>query len=218
MLLESLRFASYLAYVPREGGGTLGEQSRSLMQKLKNGTQSGSPPHSIPWGVVSAIIHRGLANDLFSEFFGTDRVLVPVPSSSLHREGSLWVPDDLAHELVDAGLGGRVAHLLERTIAIPKSATSISSERPNAQRHYETMRVRKDLFPAQEILLVDDVVTTGGVMLGSANRLCESYPDSTIRGFAAMRTISQPLSFSSWNAPVTGQITLEANGRCRRNP
>lgn len=218
MRLTSLEFASHLAYVPRSGGGSLGAQSRDLMHALKQGTQTGTPPRPFSWQVVNLIKQRDMTGQAFSGFLGAEKVLVPVPKSSLHREGSLWIPDDLANALVEAGLGARVAHLLERTEAIPKAATSMSSQRPTAQRHYETMRVQKDLLPTNEILLVDDVITTGAAMLGSANRLMESYPSCSIRGFAAMRTISQPLLFKSWSDPVTGSITLESSGWCTRYP
>jgi predicted amidophosphoribosyltransferase len=59
---------------------------------------------------------------------------------------------------------------------------SPAAERPDAQRHFETIAVQKELVPAKEILLVDDVVTSGAALLGSANRLFETYPDVPIRG------------------------------------
>jgi predicted amidophosphoribosyltransferase len=155
---------------------------------------------------------------MFSRFLGPEFVLVPIPSSSLQQQGSLWVPEELARSLVEVGLGARVARLLKRTEAIPKAATSISTQRPTALKHYETLAVQKELLSTKEFLLVDDVITSGAAMVGSANRLQESYPGSTIRGFAAMRTVSQALSFKSWNDPVVGTITLESSGWCMRHP
>ena len=73
-------------------------------------------------------------------------------------------------------------------------------------------------MPTPEIVLVDDVVTTGAALLGSANRLFESYGDTPIRGFAAMRTMSDPSQFNEAIDPVLGSITLRPNGRCHRQP
>ena len=145
-------------------------------------------------------------------------MLVPVPKSALWKEGSLWVPDQLANSMVGVGRGGRTARLLVRTEAIPKAATSISSARPDALKHYQTLAVQKDLTPIPEIVLVDDVVTTGAALLGSANRLLESYPDTPVRGFAAIRTISDSSLFEKITHPVVGSIALRSNGRCYRRP
>jgi predicted amidophosphoribosyltransferase len=120
--------------------------------------------------------------------------------------------------MVQVGLGGRAARLLVRTEAIPKAATSISSARPDALRHYRTLGVQKDLLSVPEIVLVDDVVTTGAALLGSANRLLESYPDAPVRGFAAIRTMSDSSQFEKIIHPVVGTIELRSNGRCYRRP
>jgi predicted amidophosphoribosyltransferase len=168
--------------------------------------------------IASFIVANATGLEHVTSFLRPNAVLVPVPKSSLWREGSLWVPGELASAMVDAGLGGRAARLLVRTEAIPKAATSISSERPNAFRHFETLAVQKDLLPIPEIVLVDDVVTSGAALLGSANRLFESYPTVPIRGFAAIRTISDSSSFKKATNPVVGAITLRSNGLCHRQP
>jgi predicted amidophosphoribosyltransferase len=110
-----------------------------------------------------------------------------------------------------------VAHLLKRTEPIPKAAWSASSER-DALRNYQTLAVQQDLLPTPEILLVDDVVVTGSTLLGSANRLRESYASVPIKGFAAVRTITNPSDFKGFNSPVTGMITLKPKGLCQRVP
>ena len=153
-----------------------------------------------------------------TSFLRPNAVLVPVPKSALWKEGSLWVPDQLASSMVQVGLGRRATRLLVRTEAIPKAATSISSNRPTALKHYQTLAVQKDIMPIPEIVLVDDVVTSGAALLGSANRLLESYRTTPIRGFAAIRTISDSSLFEKITHPVVGSIALRPNGRCHRQP
>jgi predicted amidophosphoribosyltransferase len=153
----------------------------------------------------------------FSRFLNPAAVLVPVPRSSMQLPGALWIPDQLSSALVEVGLGGRVARLLRRTAPIPKAAWSASSER-DALRNYQTLAVQQDLLPTPEILLVDDVVVTGSALLGSANRLREAYASIPIRGFAAVRTMTNPSDFTDFNSPVTGTITLKPNGLCQRVP
>jgi predicted amidophosphoribosyltransferase len=215
--LTRLEFASLLSYTPREGGQT-GEQSRDLMRALKYGRVTGSPPTPFSSTIASFITNNAGALEPLTSFLSPDAVLVPVPKSALWKEGSLWVPDQLANFMVKVGLGGRAARLLVRTEAITKAATSISSNRPTAIEHYRTLAVQKDLMPIPEIVLVDDVVTTGSALLGSSNRLLESYPTASIKGFAAIRTMSNPSQFKKITDPVVGSIALRSNGLCRRQP
>jgi hypothetical protein len=214
--LTRLRYAALLSYTPREGGET-GQQSRDLMRALKNGWLVGSPPAPLTSTIASLIAHT-VASESVASFLGHNAVLVPVPKSALWEEGSLWVPDQLANSMVQVGLGGRAARLLVRKEAIPKAATSISSARPDALKHYRTLAVQKDLLSVPEIVLVDDVVTTGAALLGSANRVLESYPDAHVRGFAAIRTMSDSSQFEKITHPVVGTIALRSNGRCYRRP
>lgn len=215
--LRRLEFAALLSYTPREGGQT-GEQSRDLMRALKNGRVAGSPPTPLANIIAGFIVNNTATAEPVSSFLRPNAVLVPVPRSSLRKEGSLWVPDQLANSMVQAGLGGRAARLLVRTEAIPKAAISISSSRPTALNHFQTLAVQKDLLPTSEILLVDDVVTSGAALLGSANKILESFPNTPIRGFAAMRTVSNSSEFERITHPVVGSIALRPNGLCYRQP
>ncbi len=217
LTLKRLEFASLLSYTPR-GGGEIGQRSRDVMHALKDGRVSGTPPRLFSSTIAGFIVNNAATLGALTSYLTRNAVLVLVPKSSLWREGSLWVPDQLANSLAQVGLGARVARLLVRTEAIPKAATSISSERPTALRHYETLAVQKDLGSVPEIVLVDDVVTTGSALLGSANRLRESYPSITIRGFAGIRTMSDPAQFERITHPVVGSIILRHDGRCWRQP
>lgn len=177
-----------------------------------------SPPVPISDVIAITVRNHIRTSGAFASFFSPTAVLVPVPKSTLWKEGSLWVPDQLARSLIQVGLGARVARLLERTEAIPKAATSISSERPTAHRHYQTLAVQEELASIPDIVLVDDVVTRGDTLLGSANRLRHSYPNVAIRGFAAIRTMSGSSGFKEILDPVTGWIRLLSNDHCQRRP
>src|ERR1035437_2599771 len=117
------------------------------------------------------------------------------------QPNTLWVPERIATVMVAAGLGKQVASCLIRAKAVSKAALSSPSERPTAVQHYESISVQGSLSKPDEILLVDDVVTRGATLLGAANRLAEAFPQSHIRAFAAMRTISIQYEFENVYAP-----------------
>jgi len=188
------------------------------MRALKDVRVIGSPPMPFTSTIASFLATNAAVCEPVISFLRPNAVLVPVPKSTLWKEGSLWVPDQIASSMVQVGLGGRAARLLVRTEAIPKAATSISSERPTALKHFQTLAIQKDLISAPEIVLVDDVVTSGAALLGSANRLLESYPNTPIRAFAAIRTISDSSVFEKVIHPVIGLIALRPNGLCNRRP
>ena len=215
--LTRLEFASYLAYTPK-GGGPEGESSRDLMRALKSGRLHGSPPATVSTQVAEAFRILAQSRAEFAPFIRPGSVFVPVPSSSLRVEGALWIPDELAKALSRRTEGSRVAQLLNRTQAIPKAATSIPTERPTTLRHYQTLAVQRELSDIEAITLVDDVITSGAALLGSANRILEAYPNCRINGFASLRTISRAEDLRNREEPVVGQIALRPNGRSLRRP
>ncbi len=187
------------------------------MKALKIGATWGDPPRSGPQ-YAADYIARNASSLPFSSIFSASTVVVPAPKSALHQEGSLWVPHQIALALIESGLGARVATLLKRAVPIPKAATSIASERPTAQRHFETLAVQTDFGPVEKIVIVDDVVTRGATLIGAANRLHESYPAAQIGAFAVMRTMSDPSSFKALIDPSRWTITLRPDGTTLRRP
>jgi len=154
----------------------------------------------------------------FVSFFQPDVILVPTPKSSLMRPNTLWVPERIAAALVEAGLGKEVVPCLVRSKSVSKAALSRPQERPTPAEHYESMGVQKRLSKPGEVMLVDDVVTRGATLLGAANRLADVFPQTRIRAFAAMRTISDLSDFIKVYDPCTGTITLRASGDSLRRP
>lgn len=216
MFLSEVAFASCMAYSVR-GEGELAEMSRFWRDSLKYESLRGSPPRPMSSLFAARLLAR-LDETSIRDVLSDRAVLVPVPSSRLLRPGSLWVPLQLAKALVAVGLGRSVEPCLERSAALPKAATSVAKHRPTAQQHYETLRARTLLFPPDELVLIDDVITRGATMLGAANRLQEAFPRARIRGFAAMRAISDPTEFTDVFAPCVGAIRLRDDGSTARRP
>lgn len=164
-------------------------------------------------------VFKRLETQGFSAWFGPMVTLVPVPKSSLMKAATLWVPQRLARAMANAGLAAESVNLLQRTQAVPKAALRTRiAERPTAKDHYGSLSADGSLVHPEEIVLVDDVVTTGATMLAAASRLGEAFPQARIRGFAALRAISNPDQFTKLFDPCVGTISLLATGRTRRVP
>jgi len=69
----------------------------------------------------------------------------------------------------------------------------------------------------ERILLVDDVVTRGAVLMASTSRLSGAFPGAEIRGFAVLRAITEG-DIQTIREPCEGTIELLSNGETRRRP
>ena len=218
-----IKFASLLSYVPERWwrDRALTEQQhhtfkvgREYMLALKRDSNQ-------PNGLLS--IYDSVAKwcadyNLFPDFFSKGTILVPVPGSTLTRPDTLWVPKMLADALVRHGLGAASVPCLSRARFVPKSAVSRPEDRATPIQHYETMEARRMLIGPQKILLVDDLVTRGATFLGAAWRIAKLYPNSHIRAFAAMRTVSDGNKFAGIMDPLDGTIAPTASGHSQRRP
>lgn len=218
MLLSTLDYASYLSYTPR-GTTEEAKKSQQIRDFIKQESiVSRGDIKNIP---MSELIARRIKDEFeklsFKDFFGDDVFLVPVPKSSLMVTGALWVPHRLVQALCKFNLG-KEFNCLTRIKSVKKAAFARPVDRPKPIEHYQTISVQKILGTPKKILLVDDVVTKGATLLGSASRLHEAFPESQIRAFAALRTISEPINFKSINSPITGKITLTEAGDAHRDP
>ncbi len=218
MRLNQLEFGSLLSYCPRGGSSEEIQKSRHVMRFIKNDSFVEEPPVLMSdW--ISSTMERRRSELPFDSIFRTDSVLVPLPRSSLLQPDSLWVPERLASALVKRRFGTRVMPCLTRTRAVRKSSTSQADQRPTPTDHFESLAVQGNLGSAEDIVLIDDIVTRGHTMIGAANRLLEAFPSARICAFAAMRTVSDWMDFSHIYDPKTGSIDFrEVTDDCLRRP
>ncbi|MDA7952604.1 MAG: hypothetical protein MPJ05_02105 [Nitrosopumilus sp.] len=202
-LLDKVKYRSIWSYIPPKylyGSGAHTTEYENVV-KLKGDK---------PWDDVvltSEYVVRIAANEgVFSGLAGPDSVLVPVPSSSLQKKETLWVPKNIADAMAAMGLG-RVEPCLQRKRHLRKAAGS--ANRPSATEQYESMGVSCIVSP-KEIVLVDDVVTRGATVLGAATRLREAFPESRISAFIAVRALF-PRNFVSMVEPHYGVIRRRGN-------
>lgn len=220
MLLSTLEYGAYLSYSPR--GTTKKEiESRTWMQLIKNEnlvTSNPDFPSPVP---MSEFIAKRLSDRLnslpFKDFFGKYVSLVPVPKSSLMQKGTLWVPKALVQAFCEQGLGKELDCLI-RLNPVNKAASSKSTERPKANEHFKTIGVQDVLDTPKSIILVDDVITKGATLLGSANKLHQIFPKTPIKAFVVVRTVSSSAQFREIYDPVHGHIKLLDDGNTRRAP
>jgi hypothetical protein len=211
-LLSRLRFGSYLVYSPR---GTSDVSRRS--QRIRDRIKAGDPNllQEIAKRLASEFATSGLAAVL-----GPSVALVPAPRSSPLLPGALWPPRLVAEALATVGLGRSVVPLLERVEPVPKSAFARPGERPNARKHYDTMRVsaQPELVADGRLTIVDDFLTKGNTLLGGASRLAEVYPGVEISVFGLVRTKGLQLDIERVIEPCLGEITRIGEDEGDRSP
>jgi hypothetical protein len=218
LLLSKLEFGSLFAYCPRNIEGQNNEEikkSKNVMLNLKRDSNLGNPPRVMS-EIVSEMIKTKLDNLPLKDFFGEDIYLVPIPKSHLIQKDTLWVPDRIARALSKQALGNYYP-CLQRFIPVKKSSYSSSVDRPKALDHFNSIKFISQLHQPINILLIDDVITRGSTMLGCASVLRRQFPNVPIKGFAIIRTISNPIGFKTYDDPCIGEVTL-SNGEAFRDP
>jgi len=216
MLLSDLEFGSFLCYSPH-GQDERAQESRAWVERIKG--EHGCGQARLPASVfVARRLSERLAETELHTLLTPETVLVPAPRSTLQRPGSLWVPALLANALVLQGLGREVVPCLKRTRALRKSAAVPAAERPSAREHFDSLEVTDFGFSGRDIVIVDDVITRGAMLLGAASRLALILPGIRIRGFALVRTLSDPEQFRNMFAPCLGHVRLLEDGQTRRRP
>lgn len=215
-LLSDISYGSLAVYSPRDPARK-SILSRELCKAVKQDQflrLGGQNVRVIPRMVQR--LGEKIEGSALEDFFDDDPVLVPAPRSSPVKPDSLYPTRIICEELVDKGFGGEVRMLLHRTHAVRKAATAPPGERPTARDHYESIRVERELVTASTIIVVDDVITSGSMLIASVSLLKEAYPRATVRAFGLIRTQSDGEITEIYQL-TTGEVSLRA-GRCRRQP
>ena len=213
-MITKIEYASVFAYSPR-GSGDNHYKSRALTYALK---EDRMVMRNVTASKMVADTVRDVAKSdvsVLTGYFGEQYTLVPVPRSVLHRRGALWVPWNLALHMKELKLGHDAVQLTKRIETIPSAPSSPPGQRPTAMKHYDTVEIKEPTHEIGDIILIDDVVTAGATILGVASKLAERFPNSAIKAFAAVRTISNPAEFTSSMQPVIGTITLHGERTIR---
>ena len=210
MLIKNLNFISYYSYCSSK------EQSLTDNIKLSKNFMIAVKKEKT-WGNPPIFTSKKIAGDVklnLEVFFDEETALVPIPSSSLMNQNTLWVPQKIAQELENKKLGYYYS-CLKRKIAVEKSAYSSPENRPKAKKHFETISFIPQIKQPKKIVLVDDIITRGATMLGCASILKQKFPDVTIIGFAAIRTISKKEDFKNMVDLCKGLITIDGEDTYR---
>ena len=212
---SEVEFGALLQYAVR-GQSPLSRRSRDVRTAIKtNGVLGG----------VAVIAHAALrakenleAGGCLSRVLGPDVTLVPMPRSSLIKEGSLWPARVICEALQGCGIGAAILPCLCRAEAIGKAALAAPGRRPDPPEHYRTIRVEpvSPIEPSTALVLVDDIVTRGSSFVGVLPHLAAAFPGIPIHCFALLRTISQG-EIASILDPVAGRITYR-QGHLHRGP
>ena len=147
----------------------------------------------------------------FEEFFTNKTVLASVPGHEpISPTRELTIGELICRQFYEIGLGGTFIPLLSRATKVQKSAYSLPGQRPDAKVHYDSLLIDPSIAKYERILLVDDIVTRGCTLMGSALRVIEEFPKADVRAFALMRTMSFIPDIDEVLAPCEGTITLES--------
>ena len=213
----SLPYYTQYAYDPR-GRGDENSKSRKICAHLKRNSiiKSGGETVTMVDLMVRRIKDR-IDSSIFEQFFGDDVVAVPMPSSSLQKKDSLWVPREICESLFNNELVGSISPCILRNKAVTKSATAGHGNRPNPKTHCKSFGFNVDPYisNARRVLLVDDLVTRGSTMVGAYMHLKNNGVLSDIFAFALIRTEGLG-NFTKVNNPVIGRLTCSASGSPNR--
>jgi hypothetical protein len=154
------------------------------------------------------------------DFLGADRVLVPVPRSSLQKPDSHWPARRICEALREQGFGKGMELMLLRAHALRSSSQSPSGGgRASYQEKLESLAVRVSLDPPDKITIVDDVITTGAETLAAATRIREMIPGADVRAFGMALTRGFVLDVPAVKMPFAGEMRLNRWGNpVRDNP
>lgn len=224
-LLSEVQYGAFLAYSPKGPDTEPHRSSKILRTAMKEDkTYRGEPAIEL-----AARRLREESPDALRELFPPGVVLVPAPGSAPLPRGLAiplrgneadfhWVPRRICEALVAEGVGGACAQLLSRITKVSRSSSARPADRPLPSIHLASLEILPQQVAAQDLLVVDDVVTRGSTLLACCSLLQSFYPKARVRGFALLRAVSNPAEFRAILDPVVGQITLRETGDTLRRP
>lgn len=208
---EALRCASWLIYATRATGDRA-RRARNLIINIKTDQVDAKRERPVVELVVAAAVAK-LDASARSVFDG-DPLLVPVPRSGLTKAHTVWPSRRIAEELAAQGLGVDVAPVISRVVAVAKSAGN--RDRPPLADHLASLAIQKSFRPPSQLLLVDDVVTTGTTLMACMLGLAEAFPGVPIGAFALARVLSQGEPTQVFE-PIVEEISVSGS-HCVRGP
>lgn len=208
-MIRELRFAAPLAYSKR-GTSQAAVDSRRLRDRIKR------VDVALYDRIAQHVLQRH-EEGCFPDFFGPDVTAVPVPGHAPLYRGAIDNTTRIAEALQRLGLVHEVLTVLTRARAVKKSAFATPADRPRVATHFESLAVEETLARPTRLLLIDDFITRGATLLGAASRVQVAYPESEIRGFALVRSVTDE-DITSISAPVVGVVTLNEAGESTRRP
>lgn len=209
-LPSEVEFASFLVYNPRpsEFRSDISAHSRKVCNAGKKETAQWAKKHRL-----AERMRAELGEEIRMCFLPEQATLVPMPGHAPMKDPkSHWAARELCEAFVGEQLGARWLPLLERIV--PKAAFSAPADRPSAEEHYASLRVRGDLAVGSWITVVDDVVTRGSTLLAGIARLRESFPQARVCAFALLRTMSYA-PITRVKEPCIGMIKHGSRGTSR---
>lgn len=148
--------------------------------------------------------------DLLYPQLGNDIVIVAIPSSSITTDSSVSSQDLLADELVKrANVDNKNFVLANKVIwrEEEKERASHGGTRENPLRG--TVLKDTNLIKGKDVLLLDDITTTGNSLIDGMNILKQKGGAKSVIGFVVGRTISNHSNFFSEDIPLKFGFILD---------
>jgi hypothetical protein len=199
-LPSSIPYASLLTYSPR-GNSEESQRSRNVCYGIKGG----KGPYLT--AAVERLVERWQTAGM-KDFFGDGVVLVPAPRSSPLVAGALWPAELICQEIVRRGLAARVEPALQRLTAVPKSSFQKAGQRPDLDKHLESMSATPWLSDDRRIVVVDDVITIGRTLFAGCVLVQEAKPKADVRAFGLVRTMGLIPNIAQILDPAVGELRL----------
>jgi hypothetical protein len=200
----TLKFLTLFRYQPRNDGDSLiVKQSRQFKDNVKT------------WSITNSALQRiqeVIKAQELDAFFEGEITLVPIPSSSLIKEGTLRPPLEICNLLYKVRPNLEIIDCLKREKAIRKSSLGFKKrDRASVQEHLNSISLSDIFITTNKILLVDDVLTTGTTVISCAKIIKDRYPDSEIAIFSFLRPTKESESIRErikLTQVICGTITL----------